>query len=132
MKLCRTFTFPAAHHLPYHEGKCKRPHGHTYTLEVCVEGLPQTVKGPELDMVVDFGWLDGVVKESVLSLLDHANLNDRFHNPTAEAVASWVWSVLDEMFAPELHRFSLCRVRLWETPNSYVELTEDELVEMVS
>ena len=34
-------TFAAAHRLPEHEGKCARLHGHTYGLEVTVEGTPQ-------------------------------------------------------------------------------------------
>ena len=34
-------TFAAAHRLPEHGGKCQRLHGHTYGLEVTVEGTPQ-------------------------------------------------------------------------------------------
>ena len=50
-----TTNFAAAHRLPDHEGKCQRLHGHTYGLEVTVEGAPQqsgvpwAVQQPELD-----------------------------------------------------------------------------------
>ena len=46
-------TFAAAHRLPEHEGKCCRLHGHTYGLEVTVEGAPQT-SGPAAGMIMDF------------------------------------------------------------------------------
>jgi 6-pyruvoyl-tetrahydropterin synthase len=36
--ICRTFTFEAAHHLPNYKGKCSRPHGHGFKLEVEVSG----------------------------------------------------------------------------------------------
>ena len=38
MKIGKTYSFEAAHHLPNHNGKCKNPHGHSYRLEVEVEG----------------------------------------------------------------------------------------------
>ena len=44
-----TATFAAAHRLPDHEGKCFRLHGHTYGLEVTVEGTPQT-SGPAAEI----------------------------------------------------------------------------------
>ena len=34
----RSFTFEAAHQLPWHPGKCRELHGHGYRLEVTVEG----------------------------------------------------------------------------------------------
>jgi len=37
-RVVRCFTFAAAHHLPWHEGRCRQLHGHTYRLEVTVEG----------------------------------------------------------------------------------------------
>ena len=49
-------TFAAAHRLPDHEGKCCRLHGHTYGLEVTVEGTPQE-SGPAAGMVMDFAEL---------------------------------------------------------------------------
>ena len=34
----RSFTFEAAHQLPWHPGKCRDLHGHGYRPEVTVEG----------------------------------------------------------------------------------------------
>ena len=36
--ITKTFRFESAHHLPGHSGKCARPHGHSYRLEVAVRG----------------------------------------------------------------------------------------------
>ena len=46
----KEFTFDAAHYLPGYNGKCNRPHGHTYRLQVGIEGEPDHSTG----MVIDF------------------------------------------------------------------------------
>lgn len=110
-------TFAAAHRLPDHEGKCSRLHGHTYGLEVTVEGTPQP-SGPAAGMVMDFADLRARVNEVVIEPLDHQLLNDLFvFVPTAEAVAGWAFEELREAGLP------VVRVRLAEGPNSYVEVT---------
>jgi 6-pyruvoyltetrahydropterin/6-carboxytetrahydropterin synthase len=110
-------TFAAAHRLPDHEGKCSRLHGHTYGLEVTVEGTPQAT-GPAAGMVMDFAELRARVSEVVVEPLDHQLLNDLFvFVPTAEAVAGWAFEHLREA------GLLVVRVRLAEGPNSYVEVT---------
>jgi 6-pyruvoyltetrahydropterin/6-carboxytetrahydropterin synthase len=110
-------TFAAAHRLPDHEGKCCRLHGHTYGLEVTVQGTPQE-SGPAAGMVMDFAELRAKVSESIVEPLDHQLLNDVFDFvPTVEAVAAWAFARLDQAGLP------VVRVRLSEGPNSYVEVT---------
>ena len=110
-------TFAAAHRLPDHEGKCVRLHGHTYGLEVTVEGTPQT-SGPAAGMVMDFAELRTQVSRAVVERLDHQMLNELFDFvPTTEAVAAWAFERLVEAGLPVI------RVRLAEGPNSYVEVT---------
>ena len=110
-------TFAAAHRLPEHEGKCCRLHGHTYGLEVTVQGTPQA-SGPAAGMVMDFAELRDRVSELIVQPLDHQLLNDVFDFvPTAEAVAAWMFARLGEGGLP------VVRVRLAEGPNSYVEVT---------
>ena len=108
----RTFTFEAAHQLPWHEGKCRHLHGHSYRLEVTVEGPV----GPN-GIVVDFGDIKTVVRRDVLARYDHRYLNDLFDNPTAELVAAEIWKTVE---AADL---AVSRIRLWETADSYVEIT---------
>ncbi|MFZ1454476.1 MAG: 6-carboxytetrahydropterin synthase [Saprospiraceae bacterium] len=40
IKLTKKFTFDMAHASYRHDGQCKNIHGHTYHLEVTVEGFP--------------------------------------------------------------------------------------------
>jgi 6-pyruvoyltetrahydropterin/6-carboxytetrahydropterin synthase len=95
IKITRKFTFDAAHQLTKYHGKCERMHGHTYMLEVTVEGPVQ-----ENGMVVDFVLLKQVVQKKILEKLDHHNLNDQFENPTAEHIAQWIFEQLKEL--PEI------------------------------
>lgn len=109
-------TFAAAHRLPEHEGKCCRLHGHTYGLEVTVEGTPQE-SGPAAGMVMDFAELRQQVNRLVVDSLDHQMLNELFDFvPTVEAVAAWAFTRLQDAGLP------VVRVRLAEGPNTYVEV----------
>ena len=111
-------TFAAAHRLPDHEGKCCRLHGHTYGLEVTVEGSPQE-SGPAAGMVMDFAELRQRVAELVVERLDHQLLNEVLDFvPTTEALAAWAFTRLREAGLP------VARVRVAESPNSYVEVTD--------
>ncbi len=110
-RVTRAFAFDAAHQLPWHDGKCKRLHGHTYRLEVTVEG-PLDENG----VVVDFYDLGHVVSRVVIDHYDHRYLNDLLENPTVELVASQAWKRL------EAAGLTLVRLRLWETSDSSVEL----------
>lgn len=104
----KCFTFEAAHVLPHHPGKCSRLHGHSYQLEISVEGPLQST-GPASGMVLDFDDIASVVQREIINRFDHSSLNDAVDNPTAELVAHWIW----ERLAPLLP--GLCEVILWET-----------------
>jgi 6-pyruvoyltetrahydropterin/6-carboxytetrahydropterin synthase len=107
----RTFTFEAAHQLPWHSGACRQLHGHGYRLEV-------TVGGPVGDhgIVVDFADVRDVVQREVITRYDHRYLNDLLENPTAELIAHDAWKLL------EAAGLQVVRLRLWETPDSFVEV----------
>ena len=113
-RVTRTFTFEAAHQLPWHQGKCKNLHGHTYRLEVSVEG-PVGQQG----IVYDFADLDKVVRREIIDRLDHRYLNDLLDNPTAELIAADIWKRLDTVTTGAAH---LVHLKLWETSDSAVEL----------
>lgn len=91
MFVLKEFEFDAAHYLPEYNGKCERLHGHTYKLVVKVEGTPD-----KEGMVIDFIRLKNIVKEEVLSKLDHACLNDILKQPSAENISVWVWQRLQK------------------------------------
>jgi 6-pyruvoyltetrahydropterin/6-carboxytetrahydropterin synthase len=108
VQIRKQFRFEAAHVLPHHPGKCSRLHGHSYRLEVALEGPLQT-EGPARGMIVDFDEISAVVKPAVIERLDHVSLNDLMPNPTAEHIAAWIWREL----APRLT--GLCEIVVWET-----------------
>jgi 6-pyruvoyltetrahydropterin/6-carboxytetrahydropterin synthase len=96
-------------------------HGHNYIVEVTVAGDADAVTG----MVLDLKDLKEIIEREVVEPMDHRFLNfevppfDRVV-PTAENVASEIWRRL----APHINSNSarLSRIRLYETPDLYVEV----------
>ena len=124
MKIGKTYSFEAAHHLPNHQGKCQNWHGHSYKVEVEVEGEPGPYSDrPDYGMVLDFDVLDAAM-QPILITLDHRDLNTipEIRYPTAENIADYIagWLVrnLGNVVQPEV-----TRVRLWETAKAYAEWT---------
>lgn len=54
--ISKTMCIEMGHRLQFHEGKCRNLHGHSYKIEVFVDGDMQA-EGPSLGMVVDFAEL---------------------------------------------------------------------------
>jgi 6-pyruvoyltetrahydropterin/6-carboxytetrahydropterin synthase len=101
-------------------GKCNNPHGHghNYALEVTVAGEPDARTG----MVIDLKDLKKVIEAEVMEAMDHRFLNEevpafRTLIPTTENIAIEVWRRL----AAKIVAGRLCRVRLYETPELYVD-----------
>lgn len=108
--LSKTFEFDAAHKLPNYKGPCANLHGHTYRLEVSIEG-PVRKNG----MVIDFGEVKKLVNEKILSVLDHSYLNDKYPNPTAEVMVVDIFDTLNSSLPKDV---KLIEVKLWETSTS--------------
>ncbi|HEX7444115.1 MAG TPA: 6-carboxytetrahydropterin synthase QueD [Acidimicrobiales bacterium] len=106
-----TFSFEAAHRLAWHPGKCRNLHGHSYRLDVTVEG-PLDANG----VVLDFDTLHDVVRTAVIDVWDHRDLNEVLDNPTAELLAHRAWDLLSDA------GLELAGLRLWETGDSWVDL----------
>lgn len=96
-ELQKEFWFEAAHQLCHHDGKCSRPHGHSYKLVVAVRSENLIASGPKKNMVVDFGDIASVVKILIGSHLDHHDLNKTLDSdsPTAEYIAQWIFNYLE-------------------------------------
>ncbi len=99
--------------------KCNNPngHGHTYMLEVTVDGEID----PETGYVMDFGDLKRAIAENVIARVDRRHLNFdvdflRGVNPTAENIAVGIWQQLESKVAPG----RLVRVTLDETEKNRV------------
>lgn len=97
----KDFRFEASHQLPYHDGKCKRLHGHSWKMTVKVECDAIQTEGSKQGMVMDYGDLKKIVQPLVDEKLDHWHLNDTtgLESPTSELLAQWIYQQLEGKFA---------------------------------
>lgn len=131
MKLTARYRFSASHRLDTPSmspeenrrlyGKCNNPHGHghDYVIEITVDG-PVDQNG----QVVNREALDSVVRERVLSWLDHKNLNADIPElagsvTTTENLATMVEGALAGGWTLPAR---LARVRISETARNTFEL----------
>lgn len=101
VEISKKFRFESAHYLPgFPEGhKCRRMHGHSFEVEVFVEGPV----APHSGVVIDYGDVKRVVKP-VIDALDHRVLNELgeawdaplLRNPTSEHIAIWLYHRLED------------------------------------
>ena len=108
IEIFRIFRIEASHSLPaLPQGHpCRRVHGHSWRVELGVEGPVEKERG----WVVDFAELEGAFGP-LLAQLDHAHLNELegLGHPTSENLALWIWGRLK----PALP--ALSRITVWET-----------------
>jgi len=105
-------------------GKTNNPngHGHNYTLDVTVAGEVDGSTG----MVMDLKDLKKLLESEVMQLMDHRFLNKEVPVfattiPTTENIAIEIWKLL----SPKLVRGKLHRIRLYETPDLFVDYYGD-------
>jgi 6-pyruvoyltetrahydropterin/6-carboxytetrahydropterin synthase len=105
-------SFDSAHQLLGYDGPCARVHGHTYKLEVEIQGKQLD----HLGMVIDCYDVKKHLKP-IVDQIDHYHLNDlpQFQNvnPTAENIAAWIYDQISEKLNSETIRVKA--VTLWET-----------------
>jgi 6-pyruvoyltetrahydropterin/6-carboxytetrahydropterin synthase len=134
IQLTRRIEFSASHY--YHNaalspeenrrvfGKCNNPHGHghNYTLEVTVAGEID----PRTGMVLNLKDLKKLMESEVMERMDHRFLNQEVPEfqsriPTTENIAVVIWNLL----VPKVFPGRLQRVRLYETPDLFVDYYGD-------
>ena len=93
MELRKTFQIEAAHRLPNVPTghKCARLHGHSWRIEVAIEGPV----GNETGWVMDYADLKAAF-QPIHDRIDHNYLNEipGLENPTSERLAVWLWNEL--------------------------------------
>jgi 6-pyruvoyltetrahydropterin/6-carboxytetrahydropterin synthase len=108
--------FDAAHTLPRYKGPCRYLHGHTWDVEVTIEGKHLD----EVGILYDFK----AIKDDLHTLLDnfdHRYINDcppfdRI-NPTAENLARVIFYELEKTLPQSI---ALQEVAIWESPQAKV------------
>jgi 6-pyruvoyltetrahydropterin/6-carboxytetrahydropterin synthase len=109
MRLGITEFIDCAHYLPGHT-KCGQLHGHTYRIEVMIEG-EKSGGG----MVLDFAELKATTR-SVLAEFDHRNWNDVLEFPSVENICELIANRL----RPRLG-FPFT-IRVWEGNGKWAEM----------
>lgn len=99
-----------AHYLPGHP-KCGQPHGHTYKVEVIIEGEKRN------GMILDFADMKAQIRE-VLSEYDHKSLNDFLDFPSVENIAEMLSVKFREKFP------SGFTLRVWEGEGKWCEISQ--------
>jgi 6-pyruvoyltetrahydropterin/6-carboxytetrahydropterin synthase len=108
MRLGVTEYVDCAHFLPGHP-KCGALHGHTYKVEITVEGQPKH------GMVIDFADLKHVLR-TVLGNYDHRSWNEFLEYPSVENICELLGHKLrDRLEFP----FTL---RVWEGHGKWAEI----------
>lgn len=138
IRVTKVFTFDMAHALDGYNGLCKNIHGHTYHFSLTVLGtVCDNEERPDNGMVIDFGLLKQLVKESILDKFDHALVlkqssvflksenirsNERFittpFQPTCENLLLYFVNTIGQLLPSQI---TLVAARLDETPTSYAE-----------
>ncbi len=128
-----------AHALYGYDGPCKNIHGHTYHLSVTLMGTPiMDSSDVKLGMVVDFGDLKAIVKDTILNTYDHALvLNEDAPYSKSEVISNEFEKVILVPYQPTCENLllsfveklkplfpvnnQLISIRLEETPTSFAE-----------
>ena len=140
IRITKQFTFETGHALYGYDGKCKNVHGHSYTLDVTVIGIPiADHTHVKYGMVIDFGDLKKIVNKEIVDVFDHATvfnkntphvdlareLSDRGHDvilvdyqPTSEMMVIDFAEKIKKLLPKHIQLHSL---KLQETQTSYAE-----------
>lgn len=114
MRIVKSITFDAAHHLPPVGAETPAPyqrlHGHSFTLEVAVEGAVDPATG----WVADFGAVAAAL-DALRARLDHHLLNtvEGLERPTLENICLWAARELKQAL-PGLAQVKVARPSIGE------------------
>lgn len=130
--ITRRETFNAAHKLWREEwseeknyevfGKCSNHnwHGHNFQLFVTVKGIPNKETG----FVINLKTLSKILREKVIEVLDHKNLNLdvpflKGIMASTENIAIAIWDIIEEDVRQ--NGGELAHIRIIETENNFVD-----------
>jgi 6-pyruvoyltetrahydropterin/6-carboxytetrahydropterin synthase len=110
--------FDAAHKMDGYIGKCSQLHGHTYTVEAFL--LAKNLD--KLGISVDLRALKQKLQD-IIEQFDHSYLNDfkELGAPSTENLAQYIFGKM-KISLPD--GVTLEKVRVWETPKSWIEYFE--------
>lgn len=149
MRITRHEEFEVAHVLPGHFGACANLHGHTYKIEVTIQGEQ---KQEEFGMVMDFTHLKNIIKDvipdhkfvcsnsfdgdaleyDIVNVLDKHGLEYEMYPfmTTAENMVQYFAHEIEKRIQAMdgYSKVEVVEVKLWETTNSYAHYIKGEQI----
>ena len=145
MQITRRLEFDAGHRIPNHKGQCRHLHGHRYILEITLSGdVIRSTDNAADGMLMDFSEIKRVANEHLIERWDHAFFVYREDHavadflatlpdhrtvvldvtPTVENLARVAFDTLDPLYRDAYgNHLRLERIRLYETPNCWADIT---------
>lgn len=113
--------FAAAHRIKEAEGKCERLHGHTWKVQVTLQGKKLDKRG----ILIDFREVKKLVKKSI-DKLDHQYLNEVLKNmaPTTENIAKFLFKELEKKI--DSQKIKLSEVKVGESDKTWISYSEEK------
>lgn len=146
MRVTKHVEFEAAHVLPGYDGGCGNLHGHTYKIEVTVEGPQDEAFGFVLDfkdlkkaieeVVPDHRFIfkkGNIMCEDIAAVLDQYNIKYVRYDfdTTAENMVGYFAEMIQDYLQNELgysEDIKVVEVKLYETTNSFATWKKDNAV----
>ena len=102
-------------------GKCANEmwHGHNFELYVTIKGIPN----PDTGFVMDAKRLSKIIKEQVVEILDHKNLNVEvdFLKGKLCSIENLITGIWEQLLPHMPENVKLHSLKLYETPKIYAE-----------
>jgi 6-pyruvoyltetrahydropterin/6-carboxytetrahydropterin synthase len=132
MKIAKEYSWEMGHRLPFHEGKCKNLHGHSYKCMVELNGEPdkngmvldyydmKTIIQPIIDEL-DHSFMVYSEDKEVIEFLDKINSRNVVvdFQSTAENICLFLLKKIKEANLPG--NIKSIKVKVLETENTYAE-----------
>ncbi len=132
MKIAKEYNWEMGHRLPFHEGKCKNLHGHSYKCMVEICGEPdangmvldyydmKTIIQPVIDEL-DHSFMVYSQDKEVLEFLNQINSKKVVvdFQSTAENICLYLLGKIKETSLPK--NIKSVKVKVLETENTYAE-----------
>jgi len=121
-----------SHRLLHYKGKCANLHGHRWKVEVWMEGEPD----PATQIVIDYTLIKHTINkydhQIILNRDDPMVSRIREFNPvittpgdpTSEMMAFLIRNDLNAICQEQGIRATVTKIRVWESPTAFAELTE--------
>lgn len=132
MKIAKEFSWEMGHRLPFHEGKCRNLHGHSYKCMIELSGIPDK-NGMLLDYYdlkkiidpmiedLDHSFMVNSSDKELIATLDQLKSNKVIvdFDSTAENICLYLLNKVKVSALPK--NIEEIKVRVLETENTYAE-----------